>query len=152
MKCALEMNVVVLDAKEEARLKELAKKERIARFNKQAKVNAVRFCEEILAPMLEEKAKKCGRYISLTLDDGNNYWNEYSGCASLLEERKRAYADGRSSFTPTGYTFHLPTVIEYLTQHCYAASYRKTYYMRYNSGAQKAYLLEVCIPENPCEK
>jgi len=151
MKCALEMNVVVLNAKEEARLEELARKERIAQFNKQAKMNAVRFCEEVLAPMLEEKAKNCGRYISLTLDDGNNYWNEYPGCASLLEEHKRAYADGRSSFTPTGYTFHLPTVIEYLTQHCYAASYRRTHYMRYNSGAQKAYFLEVCIPKNPCE-
>lgn len=151
MKCALEMNAVVLDAKEEARLKELARKERIDKFNKQAKINAVRFCEEILAPMLEEKAKKCGRYISLTLDDDNGYLNEYPGCASLLEEHKRAYADGRSSFTPTGYTFHLPTVIEYLTQHCYTAKYSRTSYMRYNSGAQKAYFLEVCIPENPCK-
>lgn len=152
MKCALEMNVVVMDACEKVRLEEEARQERIALFNERIKLNAIKFCEEVIAPALEEEAVHCGRKLYLRLANQDGWRGEYPGCASLLEEKRKAYADGRSSYSPTGYEFHLPTVVEYLRAHCYEVGYGSSSYSHYGSGSQRGYYLSVIIPKEPCEK
>lgn len=150
MKCANEMNVLVNEAHERQRLAEEKERIRIEQENLQAKIEAIAHCENTIAKELEEEARRGCTWVILDYSLEEGWRNTHPNCVMQLVTEKRKYANGKKSYCPYGARIHLPTVVEYLCDHCYKVEVREHGHMRYGTGYHPGIRLSIKIPSDPC--
>lgn len=147
MKCAMELMEIGATkamriaeeramAKYKAVEKQRLRKERMIAYTKQ-------WCEQVVAPMLEEYASRgnvrpmCNLWFS-----GNNK----STVVQYLEPTESNYADNRHEACSASEDIHIPTLKEYLAQFCYNLKpIGHNDYWIYWSGKQEGYNWEVTV-------
>lgn len=154
MKCALEMNVTVVNAQNAEALRRQAEAERIQRQILAAKENAIRFCEEEIAKVIEDTAKKGNRWCKVLLGVHYQMFDPFRklGFVSRLKADGTIYANGEKSYRMVGEPMDLATIIQYLESFCYKVIPVESWdYKTYMEGSQKSVRLEINIPESvPC--
>ena len=154
MKCALEMNVVVVDAQNAEVLRRKAEAERIQRQILAAKENAIRFCEEEIAKVIEKTAESGNRWCKVLLGSHSMMSDPFRklGFVSRLKADGTVYANGEKSYRMVGEPMDLATIVQYLRSFCYKVVTVESWeYKTYMCGSQKSVRLEIQIPESvPC--
>lgn len=154
MKCALEMNVAVVNAKNAEAMRRKAEAERIQRQILAAKENAIRFCEEEVAKVIEKTAKNGGRWCKILLGSHDVMFDDFRklGFVSRLKADGTVYANGEKSYRMVGDPMDLATIVQYLESFCYEVEAVESWeYKTYMCGSQKSVRLEIHIPESvPC--
>lgn len=154
MKCALEMNVVVVDAQNAEALREQARQAEIRRNKAGAEEEAIRFCETEIAKLIEQTAKQGRRWCKVVL--GLHYWftDPYAdqGLCSRLKSNGSRYANGDKSEVMYGAPMSVDAIVKYLESFCYRVVVQEGWeYKTYMSGSQKSVRFEIQIPESvPC--
>jgi hypothetical protein len=136
MKCALDFTIIKAEAEakyeEELRLE----KEKKARALQEAKERTIKFCETQVNMALEEAAKSRKNGIFYYFGDKDYF--EDDNYLYPLTEKKKFYADGRSSFNKDDYhPLCKKTLIEYLNQFCFDVKIENWTYYHYGSGSQR---------------
>lgn len=154
MKCALEMNVVVVDALNAEALRKQEEARRIQREIASAKENAILFCENEIAKMLEKVAKSGGRWCTVVLGSHETNRSHFKGLnfVSCLKADGDVYANGDKSYQMAGSPMALDAIVQHLLSFCYEVTVHEGWeYKTYMCGAQKSVRLEIHIPESvPC--
>lgn len=154
MKCALEMNVVVVDAQMAEALREEARQAEIRRNKACAEEAAIKFCETEIAKLIEQTAKQGKRWCNVVL--GLHYWftDPYAnqGLCSRLKCDGTYYANGDESEVMYGAPMSVDAIVKHLESFCYKVVVQEGWeYKTYMCGAQKSVRFEIHIPESvPC--
>jgi hypothetical protein len=122
----MELEVVRMNAVMEQQ--EQAKKIRL-----KIKENSIAFCENVIGPALEKKAK-AGETVRWNKDFkcNNGDWKKYY--AEPLKADGYRYANGKLSYNGNGEQYDLEVIKEYLEKHCYKVSFSSHSYMTYGWG------------------
>lgn len=154
MKCALEMNVVVVDAQNAEALREQARQAEIRRNKAGAEEEAIRFCETEIAKRIEQTAKQGKRWCKVVLGLHYLYGDPYTnlGLCSRLKSDGSYYANGDRSEVMYGAPMSVDAIVKYLESFCYRVVVQEGWeYKTYMCGSQKSVRLEIQIPESvPC--
>lgn len=146
MICANEVQKELILAKE--REEERKRKEAIqAEQEKMIRVqNSISHCENVISKALLNMAKN--RETCVVMHYEKNRYSLGVRHATLDSTR---YANGKFSYSGYGDSLHLPTIKEYLEQHCFSVEVEPWTFMSYGFGLCHGYRLSIRIPKDlPC--
>lgn len=136
MLCRLELNKIKLNAqqeydKEQKRLDEIAETK-----IKNIKERTISYCNTILNTEMKELAEaRNSLCIRIKFAISTDRLGNKIACTLITEQQR--YANGDFSYRPNpDEPFDLNTMMNFLNEHCFTVSLRKSFYNRYGFGTQ----------------
>lgn len=146
MKCIAELLEMREIAVENERIRQLELDRKAQEDFLYYTAKTIEFCENTVAPALEEIAVKTIKEIKLnfkiTAMNTDRLGNEFF---HLLKSEGHIYADYRESFEPRGDWFSIEVLKAYLDKHCIKCELVPMEYWRYGCGCHKGYDLKIFI-------
>lgn len=141
MKCALELLAISAEKKRENEvLKAVKEAQELAKMREEAKANTVKCCQT-LENILEKEAAN-GEDLIATLHIDLDFKNP--GLAYILDERRRMYADGRSSFAHNWYDrIDLNYLEQWFNKYCFKVEIKDFNYWWFGVGKCSGKTIEV---------
>lgn len=141
MKCALELLAISAEKKRENEvLKAVKEAQELAKMREKAKANTVKCCQT-LENILEKEAAN-GEDLIATLHIDLDFKNP--GLAYILDERRRMYADGRSSFAHNWYDrIDLDYLEQWFNKYCFKVEIKDFNYWWFGVGKCSGKTIEV---------